>query len=65
MDGLLLSGAAWRGIVMRLRRFRIRRELKNIRYECEFIRRQRAHDYHVERILYAREAMLRSELNTL
>jgi hypothetical protein len=65
MPNAVFIAAVPRSLARALRRFRIRRELKNIRYECDYIRKKRAHDYQVERVLYAREALLRSELGSL
>jgi hypothetical protein len=45
-----------------VRRFLIRRELAATRYECDCIQRQREEDLQIERLLTAREVMLRAEL---
>jgi hypothetical protein len=50
--------AAWK----MMRRWWIRRELDHIGFELAFIQHQRKNDFHVERVLQGRQALLRAEL---
>ncbi|WP_136420325.1 hypothetical protein [Herbaspirillum sp. ST 5-3] len=47
------------------RRWMLRRKLTAIRMHLDHIRKQRENDFHVERVLQGREAVLQSDLRML